>query len=228
MVRHSTVCLVWLGTEYFGTVWYAWYGYPAVPSEVASSFHWQQQQLKAAGWVKPDQTFGCLCHQYLHFSSTHIFVRRLEGLEKDFNPIETYLLKNYLHSADNDYKLLFSIWRSKMTTYGGPFTEDYLHWHNPLTEGRQLQKGWSLVSTVIVKLAIIATYWLKALYKQALFPTPLLQGCFFTGPPYFQYQNEKNLRSKRGAFLHWKFREKLVLVGCNLFFILVLKIGRTS
>ena len=49
MVRYSTVCLVWLGTEYFGTVWYAWYGYPAVPSEVASSFHWQQQQLKAAG-----------------------------------------------------------------------------------------------------------------------------------------------------------------------------------
>ena len=77
----------------------------------------------------------------LAFSSTHIFVRRLEGLEKDFNPIETYLLKNYLDSADNDYKLLFSIWRSKMTTYGGPFTDDYLHWHNPLTEGRQLQKG---------------------------------------------------------------------------------------
>ena len=67
----------------------------------------------------------------LAFSSAHIFVRRLEGLEKDFNPIETYLLKNYLDSADNDYKLLFSIWRSKMTTYGGPFTDDYLYWHNP-------------------------------------------------------------------------------------------------
>ena len=103
----------------------------------------------------------------LAFSSAHIFVRRLEGLEKDFNPIETYLLKNYLDSADNDYKLLFSIWRSKMTTYGGPFTDDYLHWHNPLTEGRQLQKGWSLVSTVTsVKIAIIATYWLKAWYSQ--------------------------------------------------------------
>ena len=44
----------------------------------------------------------------------------------------------------------------------------------------------------------------------------------------FSTKMKKNLLSQRGAFLHWKFREKLVLVGCNLFFILVLKIGRTS
>ena len=51
---------------------------------------------------------------------------------------------------------------------------------------------------------------------------------FFTGPLDFQYQDEKNLLSQRGAFLHWKFLEKLVLVGCNLFFILVLKIEKNS
>ena len=44
----------------------------------------------------------------------------------------------------------------------------------------------------------------------------------------FSVSKWKNLLSQRGAFLYWKFREKLVLVGCNLFFILVLKVGRTS
>ena len=55
-----------------------------------------------------------------------------------------------------------------------------------------------------------------------------LQGVFFNWSARFSVPKWKNLLSRRGAFLHWKFREKLVLVGCNLFFIVVLKIGRTS
>ena len=35
-------------------------------------------------------------------------------------------------------------------------------------------------------------------------------GCFFNCLPDFQYQNEKNLLSQRGAFLHWKFCEKTI------------------
>ena len=55
-----------------------------------------------------------------------------------------------------------------------------------------------------------------------------IQGGFFNWSARFSVPKWKNLLCQRGAFLHWKFREKLVLVGCNLFFILVLKIGRTS
>ena len=52
----------------------------------------------------------------------------------------------------------------------------------------------------------------------------LYTGCFFlTVPPHFLYQNEKTCSANEGFFL-----EKAVLVGCNLFFILVLKIGRIS
>ena len=52
----------------------------------------------------------------------------------------------------------------------------------------------------------------------------LYTGCFFLiVPPHFLYQNEKTCSANEGFFL-----EKAVLVGCNLFFILVLKIGRTS
>ena len=53
-------------------------------------------------------------------------------------------------------------------------------------------------------------------------------GWFFNWSARFSVPKWKKLLSQWGAFLHWKFREKLVLVGCNLFFILVLKIGRTS
>ena len=55
-----------------------------------------------------------------------------------------------------------------------------------------------------------------------------IQGAFFNCSSPFSVPKWKNLLSQRGAFLHWKFREKLVLVGCNLFFILVLKIRRNS
>ena len=47
----------------------------------------------------------------------------------------------------------------------------------------------------------------------------------FTGPPIFR---AKNLLSQPGALLHWKFLEKVALVGCGLLFILVLKIVRNS
>ena len=151
IVWYSLVCLVWLPSSPIRGRFFL--------SLAAAAQSSRMSETRSDFWMSVSSI--------LAFSSAHIFVRRLEGLEKDFNPIETYLLKNYLDSADNDYKLLFSIWRSKMTTYGGPFTDDYLHWHNPLTKGRQLQKGWSLVSTVTsVKIAIIATYWLKAWYSQ--------------------------------------------------------------
>ena len=147
------VCLVWLPSSPIRGRFFL-----SLTAAAAAQSSWMSQ-TRSDFWMS--------LSSILAFSSAHIFVRRLEGLEKDFNPIETYLLKNYLDSADNDYKLLFSIWRSKMTTYGGPFTDDYLHWHNPLTKGRQLQKGWSLVSSVTsVKIATIATYWLKAWYSQ--------------------------------------------------------------
>ena len=42
------------------------------------------------------------------------------------------------------------------------------------------------------------------------------------------YTKMKNLFSKGGAFLQCEFLEKVVLVGCNMFFILVLKIWRNS
>ena len=58
--------------------------------------------------------------------------------------------------------------------------------------------------------------------------TLYIQGGFFNWSAQFSVPKWKNLLSQRGPFLHWKFREKLVLVGCNLFFILVLKIRRTS
>ena len=58
--------------------------------------------------------------------------------------------------------------------------------------------------------------------------TEVIQGAFLPVHPHFQYKNEKNLLSQWEAFLHLKFLEKVVLVGCNLFFILVLKIGRNS
>ena len=149
---YSMVCLVWL---------------PSSPIRGRFFLSLAAAAAQSSRMSETRSDFWMSVSSILAFSSAHIFVRWLEGLEKDFNPIETYLLKNYLDSADNDYKLLFSIWRSKMTTYGGPFTDDYLHWHNPLTKGRQLQKGWSLVSTVTsVKIAIIATYWLKAWYSQ--------------------------------------------------------------
>ena len=49
-------------------------------------------------------------------------------------------------------------------------------------------------------------------------------GCFFQlFLPIFSTKMKK-----RRALLHWKFLEKVVLVGCNLFFILVLKMGRNS
>ena len=51
---------------------------------------------------------------------------------------------------------------------------------------------------------------------------------FFNWSAWFSVPKWKNLLSQGGAFLNWKFRKKLVLFGCNLFFILVLKIGRTS
>ena len=51
---------------------------------------------------------------------------------------------------------------------------------------------------------------------------------FYLFLPIFSTKMKKNLLNQRGAFLHWKFLEKVVLVGCNLFFILVQKIGRTS
>ena len=55
-----------------------------------------------------------------------------------------------------------------------------------------------------------------------------IQGAFFNCSSQFSVPKWKILFSQRGAFLHWKFLEKDVLVGCNLFFILVLKIGRNS
>ena len=55
-----------------------------------------------------------------------------------------------------------------------------------------------------------------------------VQGGFLNWSARFSVPKWKKLLSQRGAFLHWKFCEKLVLVGCNLFLILVLKIGRTS
>ena len=67
------------------------------------------------------------------------------------------------------------------------------------------------------------------LWKIVKGPTEMkIQGAFFNCSSPFSVPKWKNLLSQRGAFLHWKFREKLVLVGCNLFFILVLKIGRNS
>ena len=45
-----------------------------------------------------------------------------------------------------------------------------------------------------------------------------VQGGFFNWSARFSVPKWKNLLSQREAFLHWKFREKLVLVGCNLFF----------
>ena len=55
-----------------------------------------------------------------------------------------------------------------------------------------------------------------------------IQGGFFNWSARFSVPKWINLLSQRGAFLHWRFREKLILVGFSLFFILVLKIGRTS
>ena len=59
-------------------------------------------------------------------------------------------------------------------------------------------------------------------------PKIYIQGVFFNWSARFSVPKWNNLLSQRGAFLYWKFREKLVLVGCNLFFILVLKMGRNS
>ena len=56
----------------------------------------------------------------------------------------------------------------------------------------------------------------------------MLEGAFFNCSSPFSVPKWKNLLRQRGAFLHWKFLEKAALVGCNLFFILVLKIGRNS
>ena len=51
-------------------------------------------------------------------------------------------------------------------------------------------------------------------------------GCFFsTVPPDFQYQNKKNMLSRRKATLHW-FLKELWFAG-TVFFILVLKLGGT-
>ena len=52
--------------------------------------------------------------------------------------------------------------------------------------------------------------------------------CFVTVSPHSQYQNKRNCLSHRGAFLDRKFLERVALVDCNLFFILVLKIVRSS
>ena len=52
--------------------------------------------------------------------------------------------------------------------------------------------------------------------------------CFVTVSRHSQYQNKRNCLSHRGAFLDRKFLERVALVDCNLFFILVLKIGSKS
>ena len=51
------------------------------------------------------------------------------------------------------------------------------------------------------------------------------QGGFFNWSARLSVPKWKNLLSQRGAFLHLKFREKPVLVGCNLFFILYWRTG---
>ena len=52
-------------------------------------------------------------------------------------------------------------------------------------------------------------------------------GCFFNCSSPFSVRKWKTLLSQRGAFWHWKFLEKIVIIGRN-FFILVLKIRRDS
>ena len=51
-------------------------------------------------------------------------------------------------------------------------------------------------------------------------------GCFFICSSRFSVPKWNNLPSQWGAVLHWNFIGKRALVGCNCFFILVLKIGR--
>ena len=51
-------------------------------------------------------------------------------------------------------------------------------------------------------------------------------GCFFNCfSPFSKWQN---LLCQRGDFIHWIFPKKVALVGCNSFFILVLKIEGSS
>ena len=84
------------------------------------------------------------------------------------------------------------------------------------TEKENENSLWKIVSLIIL---------VKTLNNDFLSLTKSHTGCFFNWSAWFSVPKWKNLLSQRGAFLHWKFREKLVLVGCNLFFILVLKIG---
>ena len=69
---------------------------------------------------------------------------------------------------------------------------------------------------------------LKPIYIFLTIHFDYIQGVSLTVRPHFQYQNETNFLSQREALLHGKFLEKVVLVGYNLFFILVLKMGGDS
>ena len=81
---------------------------------------------------------------------------------------------------------------------------------------------------VEMALSILTLFPMQIVCFATTFTTAYIQGGFFNWSARFSVPKWKNLLSQQGAFLHWKFREKLVLVGCHLFFILVLKIGRTS
>ena len=110
---------------------------------------------------------------------------------------------------------------------------DKLHWGpDPLWPcNRASQKGRDQGTAIFVFVFVsyLTLYFSSYLCLSLCLSLRLtLQGGFFNCSSPFSVPKWKNLLSQRGAFLHWKFLEKVVLVGCNLFFILVLKIGRNS
>ena len=55
-----------------------------------------------------------------------------------------------------------------------------------------------------------------------------VQGAFFNYSAQISVLKRKKLFNQRGSFVHWKFHGTESLIGCPLFFILVLKIGRNN
>ena len=55
-----------------------------------------------------------------------------------------------------------------------------------------------------------------------------IQGGFFNWAAQISVLKRKTLFNQWGSFVHWEFHGTESLIGCPSFFILVLKIGRTS
>ena len=99
---------------------------------------------------------------------------------------------------------------------------------NIVNEAKQLKMWAKPADVTLPQLHSVCTLLSSSFVYSYCQPNPEIQRVFLSGPPDFQYQNEKTCSANEELFYIENFVKKLVLVCCNLFFILVLKIGRTS